>query len=372
MASPAPVWLQTTFALALVAGGAIAWLERDALSAAIGRAPAAAETADAADPGVPIVAAAVEPVRDDAALRVAGSAHAARSVTLRPETGGKVAEIAIAANRRFSEGEVLLRLEDTDERLALALAEARLAEAERTLGRQEALRSRGTVSETALSDAQTARDIAAIARDRAAAALDDRTLEAPFDGVTGIAQVERGDWIDTDTAIASFDDRSRLLVEFALPERWLPRLEIGQTVGLETPGHAGEALAGRIAEIDSRVDPATRTARVRAELDNSDDALRPGLSFTVTLELPGEPYPAVPALALQFERGGSYVWRVSSGRAEKVSVRVVRRRAGRILVDGPLAAGDRVAVEGVQRLRPGRKIRGVEEAPAALAQGGGA
>jgi RND family efflux transporter MFP subunit len=323
--------------------------------------------AGAEEPAVPVVTAPVEIAADDVLVRAVGTGRALRSVDLIPETQGKVAEIAIAAGRRFEEGEVLLRLDDTDQRLALALAEARLADARRTFERQEALRERGTVSETALTDAATAREIARIERDRAEAALADRTLRAPFDGTAGIPEVEVGDWVDTGTVIAGFDDRSRLLVEIDLPERWLFRVAPGMAAEVRPPGTSAEPLEGEIAAIDSRVDPVTRTARLRVGLDNAEDRLRPGASFRVTLRLPGERHPRVPELAYQHAREGGYVWRVADGRAERVPVSIVRRRSGEVLVEGALAAGDRVVVEGVQRLRPGRRVRTGKDAAGALA-----
>ena len=57
-----------------------------------------------------------------------------------------------------------------------------------------------------------------------------------------------------------------------------------------------------------------------------------------------------------WSRDGAYLWRVNRKRAEKVFVVLVRRDRGRILVDGPLRAGDLVVVEGVQGLRPGQKL----------------
>ena len=62
-------------------------------------------------------------------------------------------------------------------------------------------------------------------------------------------------------------------------------------------------------------------------------------------------------MAVSWSRDGAYLWRVGDGKAEKVSVKLVRRDRGRLLVDGPLVAGDLIVVEGVQGLRPGRAVR---------------
>lgn len=156
--------------------------------------------------------------------------------------------------------------------------------------------------------------------------------------------------------MADFHDRSALYVDVALPEALLTRLKIGAPARLTTPSAPGRVFAGRIAEIDSRIDPASRTVALRVEAPNEDDLLRPGASFSVSLDLAGERYPAAPELAIQFSRGSLFVWRVVEGVAERVEVRLVRRRAGRVLVDAPLAAGDLVVIEGAQRLSPGETV----------------
>ena len=108
--------------------------------------------------------------------------------------------------------------------------------------------------------------------------------------------------------------------------------------------------------LNSRVDPESRSIRVRAAFPNADDTLRPGVSFFIHMALPGKEYPSVPQLALQWESGKSFIWRIVDQKAEKVIVRSINRLRTRILVDGKLSPGDLVVVEGVQRLRDGRKV----------------
>jgi multidrug efflux pump subunit AcrA (membrane-fusion protein) len=99
---------------------------------------------------------------------------------------------------------------------------------------------------------------------------------------------------------------------------------------------------------------------VRAAVPNDHDLLRPGMSFTIRLPLAGERFPSVPSISVQWDRDGAFVWRVTDGAAEQVFANVLKRSEGWVLLDGPLEAGDRVVVEGVQRLRPGRAVEIVE------------
>lgn len=343
----------------LIVGAGFAWQYRSELIA-VWNTGFAAEAGDMNRPtqvaGLPVIVADVQQVRDDLTFTAIGTAFAQRSITLRAPSGGEITSLLIAPGRKFVSGETLLQLDDTNERLAVALAEARLERATSERDRYQTLENTGAAATARLEEAQTNFKVAGIELDKARAELADRTLRAPFAGVTGLASVETGDRIAIDDPISSFDDRSRVLVEFDLPEALLGRIEPNLPVAASTPAVEGRSFEGEITAIDSRVDPVTRSARVRVAIDNAGDLLRPGASFSVQIDLPGKSYPAVPELALQFSRGSLNVWRVTDGTAEQVPVRLVRRRAGLVVVDGPLADDDRVVVEGTQRLRPGAAV----------------
>lgn len=353
-------WKQALLSLLLILAAATAWQYRAGLAAlwASGTAqPSINPVRQTTVQGPLVIVDDAEMVADDLTYSAIGTGFAQRAITLRAPDSGEVTALEIAPSRRFSAGDVLMRLDDTDERLAVDLAEARLERATSERDRFRSLQDRGAAAITRLEEAETAYKVARIELDRARANLADRTLRAPFDGVSGLATVELGDRVATDDMISSFDDRSRILVEFDLPEALLGRVETGLDVVAETPAVERRSFDGEIAAIDSRIDAATRTARIRAAIENSGDLLRPGASFSLRLDLPGERFPAVPELALQYSRGSLYVWRVTDGTAEQVEVSLVRRRGGKVILDGPLAEGDAVVVEGTQRLNPGDAVQ---------------
>jgi multidrug efflux pump subunit AcrA (membrane-fusion protein) len=95
---------------------------------------------------------------------------------------------------------------------------------------------------------------------------------------------------------------------------------------------------------------------VQGRLDNADDRLRAGQAFGVALNFPGEPLPAVDPLAIQWSGEGSFVWIARDGAAVRVPVAIRQRNSDSVLVEGALAPGDLVIVEGVQALRPGAPV----------------
>jgi RND family efflux transporter MFP subunit len=134
-------------------------------------------------------------------------------------------------------------------------------------------------------------------------------------------------------------------------------------------GIGGEPLTGEVRAVDNVIDQASRTLRVQGILGNDADRLRAGMAFSVSLRFPGETLPAVDPLAVQWAADGSYVWALRDGAAQRVAVTIRQRDDELVLVQGALAPGDVVVVEGVQSLRQGAEVAvtGRAEADAAVA-----
>jgi RND family efflux transporter MFP subunit len=347
-------------ALAVVLAAWWAWAPRAQTGPAAG---AAARGPAAAERPVPVVVAPAVAADDGLTVEAVGTGQALRSATLQPAVAGEVASVHFEPGQRVRAGQVLLRLVDRRQRLDAELAGARVEQARRLLARYDATAGTGAVPGSVIDEARSALRLAEVEQALAAEALAERTLRAPFDGVVGLPQVDPGDRVTTDSVVTVIDDRRRLWVAFDLPEPYLARLQPGHPVRATSVALDGAVVEGRVQQLDNRVDPATRSLRVRAELPNADDRLRPGMSFDVRLELPGDAHLQLPDLALQWAREGGHVWVVRDGQAVQVPVRLVRRREGTVLIDGALKAGEPVVVEGVQRLRPGRAVQVVEPAP---------
>lgn len=344
--------------MAVLAGAAV--VLRGIWRSAPGPAP---DTAGRAGQATTVTLTEAEPDVQLTRVENVGTAEAVRSVQLFAPSAGEVVAVNFQAGDHVEAGQTLLELDARDERLALELAEARLADARRTLSRYTRADERAAFTQTQLDQAKIAVEEARIARDRAAVALDDRTLEAPFDGVIGLTDIDPGDRITTTTPVATLDDTEALLVRFEVPEAFLGQLSIGDSVRLAPWNSRMPPAEARLVDIDTRVDPATRTFSVRARLDNADERWRPGMGFRVTLELRGPEYVRVPELALQWGGDGAYVWVVGDqGRAHRTPVMLIQRDQGSVLLGGELAPGDRVVLEGVQKMAEDRLVEVVDPA----------
>jgi RND family efflux transporter MFP subunit len=301
-------------------------------------------------------------------LRAIGDGDAIRSVGITPLVAGQIAELRVKPGQRVKAGEVIARLDDAVETVAVSQAKVAMKAAEAKLNRNEDLKK--IISQAEYQDAQSAVESARLAVSAAEIALQRRVVHAPIDGIAGIVNVDTGDYVTVSTPLVTIDDRSRLLVDFWVPERFTGLIREGQMVEARPIARPGKSYPGKIEAIDNRIDPASRTLHIRAEIENEGDTLRAGQSFEVVLNLPGDTWPSVSPLAIQWDSEGSYVWRVGKdNKIERIAAAIIQRNPDDVLVDAKIVPGDRVVIEGLQRLRNGVVVRifGEKEKPEKVA-----
>lgn len=294
-------------------------------------------------------------------LNAIGNGEAILSVTVTPLSTGNLTEVLVKSGERIEQGQVIAKLDRDEQVLAVAQAKVQLDAARDKVERNRRLGN--AVSIATLREAEFAEQAAELALKTAELDLTRRDIVAPSKGIVGIITVNPGDYVTTSTPIAVVDDRSQILVDFWVPERFANNIKVGQEVSAVAVAQVTRQLTGAIHAIDNRIDQASRTLRVRARLENPDDSLRAGMSFSVSVRFPGDSYPTVNPLAVQWSADGSYVWRVVDSKAERVPVTIIQRNSDKVLVDAKLDNGDMVATEGVQRLRDGGEVK-VANAPA--------
>ena len=302
----------------------------------------------------------VEPVvleTEQHIVRAIGTGRAVQSADLYPSVSGEVVKIAFEAEQEVKVGQVLLRLDDEEQRIAVKLAQVSVKETARQVKRLKELAPSGTVAQARLDTALAEMESAKLRLSQAKATLNNRIVFAPFKGVIGLSDIDRGDRINPDTLIATLDDRSSLFVEFKVSEDTAARIRPGDLVKMTAWSLPARRFTGIVSAMDSRIDPITRSLKIRAQIANPEDAVRPGTSFAVDVKITGDRYPTIREVAVLWSRDGAYVWRVQDGRVSKVFVKVIQREGGKVLVDGDLKKGDVIVIEGVQGLRPGSKVK---------------
>lgn len=301
-------------------------------------------------------------------IEAVGTTLAHQAVDIVSLASGRVGEIAFRPGERVEAGAVLVRLDDAAERAAVAEAQAAMREVKLALER--AIKLRATVAQATIDELEASLEGAQARVDRAQNTLDERTIRAPFAGVTGMRRVDVGARVDDDTVLTTLDDLSSVELEFSVPENFFGQVRPGQPVTATSTAFPGREFIGRIATIDTRIGEVSRAFRVRASLPNDDQALPAGMFMHIEVVLEERPAVLIPEEAVLAEGTGTFVFTVRDGVAERRPVRLGQRRAGKVEVLDGVAPGEAVVQRGLQRLRDGAAVR-VEGADSAGRAGQG-
>jgi membrane fusion protein (multidrug efflux system) len=283
-----------------------------------------------------------------AGLSTVGTLRADESVVIRPEINGRLVKIHFEEGQRVREGEPLFTLDASVNLAELREAQANLASARRSNDRATDLGGRQLLSkaEVELTQAQLAVTQARVAS--AQAQLDKTTLVAPFSGVIGLREVSVGEVVSPGQALVNLVRLDPMEVDFSLPESQLAQVAPGQSLRLVVDAYPGEAFAGTVTAIEPVIDINSRSARVRAKVDNADNRLRPGLFARVSLDVGDVAATAilVPEQALMQEGETRFVYVVKDGKAVRAPVTTGQRLPGRVAIVEGLSEGDQVITAG--------------------------
>lgn len=286
-----------------------------------------------------------------------GNARANESVDIRPKITATLTEISFDEGQEVEAGDVLVKLDNLEQVADLAAARAALVDSEASFRRSSELFRTNVVAKSQLlqDEAKKIADEAMVSV--AEKRLADTIVRAPFAGRLGLRRVSIGSLVDQGTVITTLDDTHIIKVDFDLPEIYLSRLEPGLRVLAHSAAYPDHDFVGAVSSVDTRVDPVSRTVRVRSEMPNTGGHLRPGMFLTVNLLNDSIEALVIPERALIPERSVQYVYVVGDNQlVEKRVVKIGRRRPGEVEIISGLSAGERVIVDGTQKAREGQPV----------------
>lgn len=344
---------------------------------------APARSQPAGGPPVPVT---TEPVRvGPVPVEVSANGVVASEsvVSVRPRVDGQIEQIHVVEGQMVRRGQPLFTLDTRLTRAVLAQQEATLARdkaqaarAQSDAQRYQSLRGESFASQQRFEQAQ-ADALASAATVRASEAqiaqtklnLDFATITAEIDGRLGALPIRVGNVVRAgeNTPLATITQIDPVLVQFAVPERWLGEVKAAMAAGAPAvrarPDQPGAPAAeGELVFVDSAVDTNTGTILLKARFPNADMKLWPGQYVQVALVTRREVAISVPAAAVQTGQQGRFVFVLApDNTARRRPVELARIVGDRAVVRGELAEGDKVIVDGAQRVTDG--WRAVERAP---------
>jgi len=310
-----------------------------------------------AQQAVPVITQRVQPQLWHDQLQSIGTVRAREAVSITAKVSELVEQVHFASGQHVEAGTLLVTLRQTAQQAALAQAQASLSEAQRLYQRQQTLAAQQLISPSTLDAQRAARDMAQARVQQLQAELADRQIRAPFSGQLGLRQISPGALLTANTVIATLDDLEQVYVDFQVPETALATLAVGNPIHASSIAWPGRQFVGTISSLDARVDSASRALTVRASFTNADHALRPGMLLEVAMLNTERSALAIPEIAVMQIGRQSFVYRVDkTDQVEQVEVRLGTRSNGQVEIAAGLESGDRIVIEGTQRLRPGMSI----------------
>ena len=346
-------------------------------SAAPGAAPAGAPGAGPAGGAgrAPVVEVAkVESMTLVDETQAVGSLRSRQGVMLRPEVGGRVKQIFFNDGQRVRKGQLMVQLEDQLQQAQVAQARAELSIAEANHKRNQELVAQNFISQRSLDESAAALEVSRAKLSLAQATLQRLQVLAPFDGITGLKQINVGDYLKDGADMVNVEDIDAVLLDFRLPERFQAKVRAGQKAQLTVDALPGRPFSAIVQAVDPLIEANGRSVGVRGCIDNRQQQLRPGMFARVNAVFgTRENALVIPEEAIIPQGGRTFVVKVVQGDkpdvrvSERVAVKVGLRQPGKVEIMEGLSAGDTVVTAGHQRLqKDGTAVRVVE-----LPQGAG-
>lgn len=294
-------------------------------------------------------------------------------------TAGRVVERRAEVGQHVSKGDVLARLDPTEQQADVVAAQAnvdsanaQLAQATSNFARQKELLPKGLTSQKVYDQAQESLLVAQGSLDAAAAALANAResltfteLRATSDGVITTRSIETGQTVQAaQTAYAIAEDGDRDAV-FNVPEIIVALNEGPPPITLRLLSDPDVTAMGKIREVAPVLDPKTGSVRVKAEIANTPAAMTLGAAIVGSVTGPPQTVIELPWAALFSQGGRPAVWVVD--RASKAvalkPVEIASYEDGSIFVSKGLEAGEQVVVAGAQLLSTGQVVEPREGKP---------
>ena len=306
---------------------------------------------------LPVTAFIVKPEKLSDKIISTGTVQANEEVELRSETSGKITHISFKEGTWVPKGTLLVKINDAELQAELLKLEHQKKLAEDVEARRKKLLDSQLISpedyEKALNDLNSINAEVQLAK----AKIEKTEIHAPFDGIVGLRYVSEGSYVSADTRIASFQNVTKVKIDFSIPEKYANSVHAGQTVRFTVAGSV-EKYAGKIFAIEPKIDPVSRTVQLRALSGNSDRRITPGAFAEVELLLEiDESALMIPSEALVPELKGQTVFVYKNGLAEQQKVEAGIRTETRVQVTSGLQPNDTLITSGILQLAPGLPVK---------------
>ncbi len=308
---------------------------------------------------VPVDIATLEVGEIESILRFSTNLEAEKEVKVYSQAARRVRELRVEEGRRVSKGDLLLRLQDDEQRTALAKVQSQLDKASREYDRQKRLYSQEMISEQAFNDSTYELEQLELALDEAQRALSYTEVRAPISGMITSRLVNLGDHVTVNQPLFDLVDFDSIVARVYVPEKDFQRLTRGLEARITTPALGGETFAGKVERLAPIVDPKSGTVKVTIDVPTRRTALRPGMYVDVELVTAVHAQALlVPKRALVYDNDQVLLYKmVGTDRVARTLIKPVLEDKEFVEIVAGLAVGDQVVIAGQAGLKDGALVR---------------
>jgi len=284
-----------------------------------------------------------------------GTVLANEEVEIRSEISGKIEKIFFKEGAQVKKGEILLKINDAELQAQLQRAQYRQVLAEQQAERQRQLFEKKLASQEEYDVLVNEANIRRAETQLIQVQIEKTEIRAPFEGVIGLRQVSEGSYISPQTVITTIQDIHPVKVDFTIPEKYVGSIKVGNQIQFSVQGIPGN-FSGTIYSFESKIDPATRTLRMRALSPNPNGILIPGAFASIEVVLKDKETVLIPSYALIPELKGHRVFLYKKGKAISQSVEIGTRTDEQIEITAGAQAGDTLITSAILQLRNGTEV----------------
>lgn len=311
-------------------------------------------------PPVPVIVTTLSTEPYSESIEALGTLQSNEGITISATVTDTISAVHFEDGQRVNKGDVLLEMTSNEEHAQLEEARYVLDEAEKQYNRVKSLAKTNLATESLLDERRQAFQAAQTQLLAMQSRVADRLIIAPFSGVLGMRDISVGGLVRPGDRITTLDDDSSMKLDMTIPAVFLPSIRPGLTVTARSREIPDREFHGEITAVDSRIDPNTRAALVRARLPNSDLKLKAGMLMTIELQKPTSDSLLIPEEAVVQEGFRSFVYKIAGGTpstVDKIEVTTGSRKQGKVVITHGLNTGDKVVTHGVMRLKQGAEVK---------------
>lgn len=298
-------------------------------------------------------------------IEALGSLRANETITLTSNETKKITRINFDDGQRVEKGQILVEMTSREESALLEEARFNTDEAKKQLDRVRELAKRGAASQSELDQRIREFEAARARYNATESRLKDLVLLAPFSGVVGLRQVSVGALVSPGNTITTLNDDSKMKLDFTVPAIYLRSLAKGLPVVAKSRDLGDKEFQGEVVSIDNQIDEVTRAIKVRALLDNKQHELKQGMLMLVDLKAASRDAVVISESALVPLASNNFVFVLQEAEGgpvvERRQITIGERFPGAVEVLSGLSSGDKLVTHGLQKIRPGQKVRVLAE-----------